>query len=281
MVRAAAVLVTLLALAQAAMAGSAFDKLYPTLELPHPFAALVQDIRKRGGETQVGFVPLGRSLQRYAADPDYFKSPRIIVAVTAGPLRDRLFIGYQPKARALEVISFDEAEGAFKFQEVKEYGERRRAALAPLAAETCAVCHQSAGPIFAAAPWAETNANPKVVAALPAVVEGLAVGQDFDGIDQFARSVERANRLAAAVKLWRAGDGMANRFPKGISIADPKLPDRDPMALVEVGMPPAKVLEPEGAWSAEAPRGHVEVWSPNSLRAVEDAERLFHEAGIK
>jgi hypothetical protein len=281
MVRAAALLIAFLAFSQAVAAQSAFDKLFPSLDLPQPFAALVADIRKGGNETQVGFVPLGRSLQRYAADPHYFASPRIIVAVTNGPLRDRLFLGYQPAARSIEIISFDEAEGVFNFQEVKDYGGQGKPTLPAVADETCAGCHQSRAPIFAAAPWAETNANPKVVAALPKTVQGLDVRQDFDGIDQFARSVERANRLTAAVKLWNAGDDMAKNFPRGLSIADPKLPDRDPLTLMEQGMPSAKLLEPEGAFSAETPRPRMEIWSPNSLRAVEDARQLFRETGIK
>jgi hypothetical protein len=279
--RAAALLLAFMALAQAATAQSAFDKLFPSPNLPQPFAALLSAIRKGGNETQIGFVPLGRSLQRYAADPEYFKSPRIIVAVTGGPLRDRLFLGYQPAARSIEVISFDEAEGHFSFQEVKDYGPGTQAKLATAAGETCAVCHQARGPIFAAAPWAETNANPKVVAALPRTAAGLDVRQDFDGIDQFARSVERANRLTVALTLWNAGADMARNFPRGLSIADPKLPDRDPLALMEQGVASAKLLEPDGPSSAETPRPRVEIWSPNGLRAVEDAKQLFREAGIK
>src|SRR4051812_44228765 len=91
---------TLALAANTAAAATVFDQLYPAkdgeLSLPYPFSALVDDLRARtGAEIQVGFIPAGRSLQRFAADPDYFSSPRIILAVpgngtSAIPLRDRL-----------------------------------------------------------------------------------------------------------------------------------------------------------------------------------------------
>ena len=73
-------------------------------------------------------IPLGRSLQRGAAAPDYFRFPRVVVAVTGMPrdatqplLKDRLYLGYQEKAGVLEVISYNEAAARFEFQVVKDY----------------------------------------------------------------------------------------------------------------------------------------------------------------
>ena len=291
-----------LTLALAVHPGSAatvFDQLYPAkdgvLSLPYPFSALIDDLKARSGgaELEVGFIPLGRSLQRFAAEPDFFASPRIILAVTengkAGiALRDRLFIGYQPAVAALEVIAFDRAAGEFRFLQVEDYRDRGRQSLTAIDEASCAACHQSRGPIFSAAPWDESNANPRVAATLPRAVEGIAVRQDFDGIDQFARSVQRANRLVAAIRLRRAlggkpsspstVDALAKAFPDGLSIIDPKIPNRDPAALVASGLPPMDALETKDAFDPEQPRKPIFLWQPG-LTAEDDALRLIEEAG--
>lgn len=281
--------------AGAALAETAFDRLYPAdqgaLVLPYPFARLVDDVKTRtGAAIQLGFVPLGRSLQRYAADPEYFASPRILLAVIAngktGPLlRDRLFLGYQPAARAIEVIAYDDAEGRFKFMQIDDYGPQGRPLAAALDETICVTCHQSRAPIFPASPWDETNANPRVVAALPARVEDLGVGQDFDGLDQFSRSVMRANRLLVATQLKRVlagagdADGLAEAFPQGLAVIEPKIPNRDPLALVAAGTPPDKTLATDGAFAPETPRRPILIWKPG-LTAAEDAARLIGEAEL-
>ena len=38
-------------------------------------------------------------------------------------LKDRLFLGYQPQAEAIEVISYNEMAGRFEFQVVENYSE--------------------------------------------------------------------------------------------------------------------------------------------------------------
>jgi mono/diheme cytochrome c family protein len=282
--------------ANTAVAATVFDQLYPAkdgeLSLPYPFSALVDDLRARtGAEIQVGFIPLGRSLQRFAADPDYFSSPRIILAVagkgkSATPLRDRLFMGYQPAANAVEIIAFDEVKNQFRFLQVEDYRAEGRQTLTGIDEQTCVSCHQSRAPIFAAPPWDESNANPKVVAMLPGAVEGLAVRQDFDGIDQFARSVQRANRLAAAIGLKHAlstmspSESLIKAFPDGVSIIDPKIPNRDPVTLLNSGSPLLKVLQAEGVFDPETKRRPVSVWRPG-LTAVEDATAVIEEAGVR
>lgn len=281
--------------AGAVPAETAFDRLYPasqgSLALPYPFARLVDDVKARtGAEIQLGFVPLGRSLQRYAADPDYFASPRILLAAIGNgksgvPLRDRLFMGYQPAARAIEIIAYDDAEGRFKFTQIDDYGPQGRPAAAELDESTCVTCHQSRAPIFPASPWDETNANPRVVAALPAFIEGLGVRQDFDGLDQFSRSVLRANRLLVATELKRvlAGQGgaggLAKAFPQGLAVIEPKIPNRDPLALVASGTPPDKTLATDGAFAPETQRQSIVIWKPG-LTAAEDAARLIAEAEL-
>ena len=93
-------------------------------DIPYPFEALVRRIRGHiepglGGDpgVQQVLIPLGRSLQRFAAEPDFFKYPRVVVAVDGAPailpakeslyLKDRLFLGYQEKSNVIEVISYN------------------------------------------------------------------------------------------------------------------------------------------------------------------------------
>ncbi len=280
-----------------AIAATVFDQLYPAgngePSLPYPISALVDDLASRtGARLQTGFIPLGRSLQRFAADPDYFTSPRIVLAVSrdgkAGiRLRDRLFIGYQPAVAALEIIAFDEAAGEFRFLQVENYRDGGQQSFTAIDEATCHACHQSRGPIFSAAPWDESNANPRVAARLPGKVEGLVIRQDFDGIDQFARSVQRANRIAAASRLKHVAaskpssqpmiDALTAAFPDGLSITDPKIPNRDPASLVEAGMAPMDAMETKGAFDPETPRRSIPVWK-SGLTAEADAMQLIEEA---
>jgi hypothetical protein len=285
--------------ANAALATTVFDRLYPAkdgeLVLPYPFSALVEDLKARSGaELQLGFIPLGRSLQRFGADPDYFTSPRIILAVSGKgvstqPLRDRLFMGYQPAVDVIEIIAFDDVDGRFRFLQIEDYRAGSRQSFTAIDEGSCFSCHQSQGPIFPASPWDETNANPRIVALLPASFEGLSIRQDFDGIDQFSRSVHRATRLLAPTQLKRAlsakppaepeAEALTKAFPEGISVIDPKIPDRDPSVLLDSQMPLLAVLQAEGVFDPETPRRPQALWMPG-LTAVEDAERLIREADI-
>src|SRR3546814_8652028 len=85
-------------------------------DIAFPFGALLQRVNARAGCDsgndclRVVMIPLGRSLQRLAAAPDFFAHPRIVAAVTgegdgaAALLKDRLYIGYQEQSALLEVI---------------------------------------------------------------------------------------------------------------------------------------------------------------------------------
>ena len=113
---------------------SLFEALFTTAtpagavyRIPFPFAELGRSIAERVPRTDGiaplarVLIPMGRSLQRDAAKPAYFKFPRAVIAVQAeandpaappGPLlRDRLYLGYQEKARIIEVISYNPAAG--------------------------------------------------------------------------------------------------------------------------------------------------------------------------
>lgn len=206
-----------------AVGRSLFDELFatpPGYDVPYPFERLIDavDARLPPERARTALIPLGRSLQRYAADPDYFASPRVVVAVGGegvpsgdGPLlRDRLFLGYQPAAEAIEVISYNEAAGRFEFQEVTDYADGLTPQVAYAARENCIPCHQGHGPIFARPLWTETNATPAIaarLAALGASFHGAPVRQSVDELDALDRATDRANQIAVANRLWDEGCG--------------------------------------------------------------------------
>jgi hypothetical protein len=189
--------------------------------LPTPFAAVIEALRREAGaeNVQAALVPLGRSLQRYAAHPDYFGSPRIVVAVVGddaqGPdaprLADRLFLGYQPAAAVIEAISYDEAAGRFAFEEVVGYGGEE-ARIEPAEMRVCLPCHQGRGPIFSRPLWSESNAEPAIAERLAALGEsfhGAPVRQTVDGLAAFDAATDRAAEADAANRLWSTGCGHA------------------------------------------------------------------------
>jgi hypothetical protein len=201
---------------------SLFDELFATADghdLPFPFERLIESLNERIAPARVrtALIPLGRSLQRYAADPDYFGSPRVVVAVDADPenlwrneprLKDRLFLGYQPAAEAIEVISYNDAAGRFEFQEVSDYSAGRTPRVEYAARDICIGCHQGHGPIFSRPLWSETNADPDIAARLAGlgeVFQGAPVREGIDETDDFDLSTDRANRLAAISLLWNQG----------------------------------------------------------------------------
>ncbi len=274
------------------------DALFPD-GLPHPFDALLDALRARVGPENVAtaLLPLGRSLQRFAAAPDYFASPRLVVAVTgdraAGPgdprLADRLFLGYLPAADVIEAISYNPAAGRFEFEEVVGYSTG--AVPAPAERRVCLACHQAGGPIFSRPLWSETNANPAIAARLAplgASFHGAPVRQTVDGLEAFDAATDRANRIALANWLWAqacpdpacraalltaalrlglTGTGALRRppsrrppprFPDGVAIVSPDLPNRDPLLGNDAG----DSLQATGALDPETPRGPLLIWRP-------------------
>jgi dienelactone hydrolase/mono/diheme cytochrome c family protein len=214
---------------------SLFDHLFGTVEngkprwdIPFPFDRLIArlaplvapDPRGMAAVKQV-LVPLGRSLQREAAAPDFFRHPRVVAGFDTEPadgdvgmlLKDRLYIGYQETARALEVISWNEAAGRFEFQVVHDYdaGATPRVTYANRA--ICTACHQNQAPIFPRASWLETNSNFLMAERL------AAENRDFWGIPLQNRpnlsfaldtSADRANLLPVLQTLWSEGCGTAD-----------------------------------------------------------------------
>ena len=199
--------------------------------VPFPFPALLQRIASRSGRDEGSvapaavLIPLGRSLQRNAASPDFFAFPRAVVAVLAEPaganapyLKDRVYLGYQEKANVIEVISYNEDEGRFEFQVVSDYRVGGTAKITYANRTLCIACHQNAGPIFSRAVWDETNANPavaKLLAAERRQFYGIPVDRGIDVPNAIDDAKLRANRFAVDQLLWKEGCGA----PDGVAVA--------------------------------------------------------------
>ncbi|MGB4062803.1 MAG: hypothetical protein WBK19_03140 [Azonexus sp.] len=211
---------------------SLFDQLFAVarngqaaIELPFPLTALlarldaqlVPDPGSALPPAKRVLIPLGRSLQRTAAAPDYFAYPRVVVAVDSenGPnsklfLKDRLYLGYQEKSAVLEVISYNDAAGRFEFQLVKDYRAGGQPQVFYANRRLCFACHQNGSPIFSRALWDETNANPQVAALLAASGRrfyGIPVDRGVDIPYAIDNATERANGFALSQTLWREGCG--------------------------------------------------------------------------
>jgi len=190
--------------------------------VPFPFEALLMQIEAEIGRGEPSLksvlVPLGRSLQRNAANPDFFAYPRAVIAADQGPalrpgysgmlLVDRLYLGYQEKADTIEVISYNEAAGRFEYQVVRDYREGGAAEVHYADRETCIACHRNHAPIFSKPLWDETNANAAVAATLAALQDsfyGIPVAGGVDIPNAFDAATDRANTFAALQRVWQEG----------------------------------------------------------------------------
>ena len=191
--------------------------------VPFPFSALMDRIgarlshREFSGGTRVVIVPMGRSLQRAAAAPEFFKYPRIVFAATGEPrtdardagalLKDRLYVGYVEKTGVLEVISYNEAAGRFEFQLVKDYRAGAQPKVFYANRAICVSCHQNHAPIFSRPIWGETNANGRVAQLLRAQGTDLQLSAqaNVDFPDDVDKATARANALVPLQTIWQRG----------------------------------------------------------------------------
>jgi hypothetical protein len=227
--------------------------------VPFPFTALLERIEAELGQPEPSLrkvlIPLGRSLQRNAANPDFFAFPRAVVAVDEDSvprvgrsgmlLADRLYLGYQEKAATIEVISYNEAAGRFEYQVVRDYRVGGAANVYYADRPTCIACHRNHAPIFSKPLWDETNANEAVAATLAALQDnfyGIPVARGVDIPNAFDAATDRANTYAALQRIWQEGceapgapaEGIACRAEAVLAVLQYKLsgnrhpaPDRD------------------------------------------------------
>jgi hypothetical protein len=247
--------------------------------VPFPFEALLERIEAAigapGPSLKSVLIPLGRSLQRNAANPDFFAFPRAVVTVDQGPalwadrsgmlLADRLYLGYQEKAATIEVISYNEAAGRFEYQVVRDYREGGAAEVHYADRPTCIACHRNHAPIFSKPLWDETNANAAIAATLAALQDdfyGIAVARGVDIPNAFDSATDRANTFAALQRIWQEGcalpapaGGAACRADALLAVLQHRLAGNRHLALDRDGPGKAFAATLARQWDVLWPRG--------------------------
>lgn len=243
---------------------SRFDFLVGDAPIPYPLPRLIARIRSQLEASDDGLspikitlIPLGRSLRRSVAAPDFFQFPSVVAAVDGNskagypPLRDQLFIGYNERADTVEVISYNEQAGRFEFQVVRDYRAGAQPKLYYANRALCLACHQNSAPIFSRPLWDETPANPTVAARLK------ATGRDFYGIPISGSDISNAIDAAAAranlfqiwQQIWREACSAACRaqwFDAALAYAlSGKLPEADKLKFADL----------EKRWAKTWPQG--------------------------
>lgn len=199
------------------------------------------------------------------------------------PLKDRLFLGYHEKGNVLEVISYNDTAGRFEFQVVRDYQAGRTPQVFYAPRSLCLACHQNDAPIFARPLWDETPANPAIAQRLRQSGRDF-YGVKLSGTDIayfIDNATDRANLFSVWQTLWQQGCGtgeagdrcrmaalaaaldyarfktlpsdnalttLAQRWPtlwpNGLSIPNPDLPNRNPLAALQAGSSDPLLLRP-------------------------------------
>lgn len=199
-----------------------------------PFAELVAQLQAELGNSvplRRVLIPLGRSLQRSAAAPDFFQYPRAVAA-----FGDRLFLGYQEKAGVLEVLSYNAEGGRFEFQLVQDYRAGGTFQRVHAQRSVCLKCHQNQAPLFPRQLWDETNANAgirRLLAAQHREFYGFPLEITADVPYQIDLAVHRANLFSVAHRIGTTGvKGWMETWPRGLWIPNPEIANRSPMAAL-------------------------------------------------
>lgn len=212
---------------------SLFDRLLVTPsgdgsrhDVPYPFERLIALLTERlapedgarGRSFSTTLIPYGRSLQREAARPEFFRYPRIVLAVDGQPgirlpARDRLFIGYQEKARQIEIISYNEELGRFEFQVVENYADGETPVVRYASRALCMSCHQNATAIFPRRDWEETSSSRRVAERIGAFhrhYHGVAASSTSSEAGRIDSATNRANLFPVYQRIWREGCWLPN-----------------------------------------------------------------------
>ena len=243
--------------------------------VPFPFSRLLDSINERIGplvEPRRILIPLGRSLQRSAGAPDFFRYPRAVAAYESERssdrvfVKDRLFLGYHEKAAVIEVISYNFDAGRFEFQLVKGYRDGASPQVFYARRAVCTTCHQNHGPLFPRQLWDETNSNSRVSNLLLAEQKeyyGFPIQQSADVPYSIDLAVHRANEFSACQSVWRAcsadlrlqllkealrcrlsgncespalvsslGAQWSRMWPRGMRLPNPEIANRNPLAIL-------------------------------------------------
>ncbi len=230
---------------------SLFDRLFASSDpgrgrdIPVPFESFLRAIKvhlpENDGSARTSLktvlIPIGRSLQRDAAAPDFYKYPRIVAAFdtlsrSKWLMKDRLFLGYQERAAAIEIISWSEDTGRFEFQVIEDYAPGLVPSVHYANRAVCTSCHQNGAAIFPVSSWQETNINRDVAKKIGEFhnrFHGLEIAPEHAGAGFIDASAARANLFAIYQKIWREGchdrqdDGLARRCRAGVFLSALKL----------------------------------------------------------
>ncbi|MGI9318644.1 MAG: hypothetical protein ACR2QW_15045, partial [bacterium] len=202
------------------------DQKQAEYNIPFPFSRLVEVLEQQLGMSinndpnvaKTTLIPLGRCINRYVAAPEYFKYPRIVVAIDSehnGPgewkrpfIKDKLFLGYQEKADAIEVISYNEQKGEFDFQVVSNYSAGNTPSVRTIKDNRCVSCHQNRGPIFSRSNWDETEFNPEIFRRIATAKFGPGYQSSrtsASGAASVDLATNRANMFSLFQRFWQDG----------------------------------------------------------------------------
>lgn len=196
-------------------------------DIPYPFEKVLGRLSEYLGHSSpaglgVVLFPMGRSLQRNAALGDghqfdqelFFKFPRVVVGVTQEPkipfalnLKGRLYIGFHEKSKVLEVISYNDNEGRYEYQVVRDYEQGHQPKVFYANRQLCLSCHQNQTPIFSKGPWEETNAHPFIFNKLSSQIKsdsyhGAPLKIDLGVPYALDTLIGKANYYHAFQKMW-------------------------------------------------------------------------------
>ena len=242
-----------------ALGRSYFDQIFSTkdkYQIPYPFNQFLAKLADYSGQKMFNsdssglkmiIFPMGRSLQRNAAveglkqefsfEP-FFRYPRVVVGVDEEPsyensivlnLKNKFYVGFNERAQILEVISYNDDEGRYEYQVVRDYNAAQKPRVIYANRGLCLSCHQNQTPIFSRGPWSESNANPVVADKLKATLDqSFGTQTCLDGENQtyclknnnsyyygvplkieatissrFDTSTDQANLIHAYQKMWK------------------------------------------------------------------------------
>ena len=169
-------------------------------KIPKPFSKLVELISSSTG-TDSNAMELARP-RGLDKELSTFTLPREIISfnpenggLSSNPVRGthadklvsspKLFMGYVPRSKKLEIIAWNQTKKQFDFILIKNYSPNGEPEIVYPKRDKCLSCHQHGGPIFPRFPWTEISS-------------GVPIGLDNNLIDlESARKTEQYERKKA------------------------------------------------------------------------------------